>query len=493
MKLTIKIMSLIFLGIIALLVVDGYISVKREINLFDNDMKRNAHLLGNTVKELTLDTWRDTGRSRALELIKRVDREENYMRIRWVRLNHPSEGPYMPRVALEKLFPVSRGQEISVKKMDSNGSGHLYTYIPVEINSQEYGALEISESLSKLKTYIHKTILRSIVLGILMALLGFIMLWILGVKFVGRPLNRLVEITRLIGKGDFSERMVVRGRDELSSLENAMNQMCEQLAASREAVRKETEARIAALEQLRHTERLATLGRLSSGIAHELGTPLNVVSGRAKLIISEDLKKEEITECSRIIKEQAERMTKLIRQLLDFARRRAPQKSPVNLKHLSGQVIDMLKPAAEKQKVMLELLKNDDIPLISIDPFQVQQVLINLVMNGIQAMPDGGHLAIGLHMKHACHPTLSNDRKQNYAAITIKDEGKGISENDINHLFEPFFTTKNVGEGTGLGLSIAYGIVREHGGWIDVKSKVGEGSCFTIYIPLEADECAEKS
>jgi len=344
-----------------------------------------------------------------------------------------------------------------------------------------------------MKTYIHKTILRSIILGIQMALLGFIMLWVLGVKFVGRPLNRLVEFTRQIGKGNFSERVLVRGRDELSSLANAMNQMCEQLSASREAIRKETEARIAALEQLRHTERLATLGRLSSGIAHELGTPLNVVSGRAKLIISEDLKKEDITECSRIIKEQAERMTKLIRQLLDFARRRAPQKSLVNLKNLSGQVMDMLKPVAEKQKVILELLKNDDIPLVSIDPFQVQQVLINLLMNGIQAMSDGGHLEIGLQMKCARHPALNNDREQNYAAIIIKDEGIGISENNINHLFEPFFTTKNVGEGTGLGLSIAYGIVQEHGGWIDVKSKVGEGSCFTIYIPLEVDECAEKS
>jgi two-component system, NtrC family, sensor kinase len=493
MKLTIKIMSLIFLGIIALLVVDGYISVKREINLFDNDMTRNAHLLGNTVKELTLDTWRKTGQDRALELIKRVDREENYMRIRWVWPGDLSDGPYIPRVAPEKLFPVSRGQEISVKKMDNNGAGHLYTYVPVKINNQKYGALEISESLSKLKKYIHKTILRSIILGILMALLVSVMLWVLGVKFVGRPLNRLMEITRLIGKGDFSERVVVRGRDELSSLANAMNQMCEQLAASREAVRKETEARIAALEQLRHTERLATLGRLSSGIAHELGTPLNVVSGRAKLIISENLKKEEITECSRIIKEQAERMTKLIRQLLDFARRRAPQKSPVDLKKLSGQVIEMLKPAAEKQKVILELLKNNDIPSVSIDPFQIQQVLINLVMNGIQAMPDGGHLEIGLHMKYSCHPTLSGCQEQSCVAINIKDEGKGISEDNINHLFEPFFTTKNVGEGTGLGLSIAYGIVREHGGWIDVKSKLGEGSCFTIYIPLEVDECAEKS
>jgi two-component system NtrC family sensor kinase len=493
MKLTIKIMSLIFLGITALLIADGYISVGREINLFDNDMKQNASLLGNTVKELTLSTWQQAGQDRALELIKKVDREENHMRIRWVWLGDLSRGPYIPRVSREQLFSISLGKEISVKKSDHKGYGHLYTYVPVKISGNEYGALEISESLFKLKSYIHKTILRSIILGILMALLGFIMLWVLGVKFVGRPLNQLVETTRKIGKGDFSARVVVPGRDELSSLANAMNQMCERLAASQEAVRKETEARIAALEQLRHTERLATLGRLSSGIAHELGTPLNVVSGRAKLIINENLKGEEISECSRIIKEQAERMTKLIRQLLDFARRRAPQKSRVDLKNLSCQVIEMLKPTAEKQSVMLELLKNGDIPLVSIDPFQIQQVLINLMMNGIQAMPDGGHLEIGFHMKSSCLPTQSSCQEQNYVTIYIKDEGHGISEDNIHHLFEPFFTTKKVGEGTGLGLSIAYGIIQEHGGWIDVESKVNEGSCFTIYIPLEVDECVEKS
>ena len=493
MKLTIKIMSLIFLGIIALLAADGYISVKREIRLFDNDMKQNAFLLGNTVKELTLDAWHTSGRNRALELIKQVDKEENHMRIRWVWLGHLSNGPYIPRVAREKLLPVSRGQEISMKATGGSGPGYRYTYIPVKISNGEYGALEISESLDELTGYIHKTILRSIILGILMALLGFIMLWILGIKFVGRPLNRMMAFTREIGKGDFSKRIGVRGRDELSNLASAMNQMCEQLSASREAVRKETEARISALEQLRHSERLATLGRLSSGIAHELGTPLNVVSGRAKLMIDEKLKNEEIIECSTIIKEQAERMAKLIRQLLDFARRRAPQKSLIDLKNLSAQTLEMLKPTAEKQNVMIELIKNEDIPVVSIDPFQIQQVLINLMMNGIQAMPDGGHLKLRLDMEYADHPALSSGLEKNYVAVSIKDEGVGIPENNINHLFEPFFTTKGVGEGTGLGLSIAYGIVREHGGWIEVKSKVGEGACFTIYIPQEVDECVEKS
>ena len=493
MKLTIKIMGLIFLGIIALLAVDGYITVKREINLFDNDMKQNAFMLGNTVKELTIGAWHESGRNRALELIKKVDKEENHMRIQWVWLGGLSSGPYMPHVALKKLTAVFNGHEISVKKTDDNGPGYRYTYIPVKISNNAHGALEISESLAELTGYVHKTIFRSIILGILMALLGFIMLWVLGIKFVGRPLNQMMAFTRQIGEGDFSKQIVVHGHDELSNLATAMNQMCEQLAASREAVRKETEARIATLDQLRHTERLATLGRLSSGIAHELGTPLNVVSGRAKLIIDENLNKQDIVECSRIIKEQAERMAKLIRQLLDFARRRAPQKSRIDLQNLSAQVMEMLKPSAKKQNVNLDLLKNEDIPLVSIDPYQIQQVLINLVMNGIQAMPEGGRLELGIHMKYACPPVQNCSPEQNYAVIYVKDEGSGIPEEHILHLFEPFFTTKSVGQGTGLGLSIAYGIVQEHGGWIDVESKVGKGSCFTIYIPLEVDECAEKS
>lgn len=493
MKLTIKIMSLIFLGIIALLAIDGYLSVKREINEFNMDMNRNALLLGNTVKKLTLDTWHTSGESRALELIKEVDKEGNHIRIRWVWLDAPPGDPYKPSISKIKLLPVAQNQAISFEKTGKKPPGYLYTYVPVKISGGKYGALEISESLLKLKNYVHETVLQSIMLGILMALLCSIMLWVLGVRLVAEPLNQLLELTRQVGAGNFSASVNIPRRYELSILADAMNQMCKQLTAAQAAVFKETEARIAALEQLRHTERLATLGRLSSGIAHELGTPLNVVSGRAKLILTENLKKEEIIECSIIIMEQTERMIKLIRQLLDFARRRVPQKSSVDLNNLSVQTIEMLTPTAEKQNIRLDLLKKCNTSTVCIDPFQMQQVMINLIMNSIQAMSDGGRLEVGFRIERSHPPIPGNRHEQDYIALYIKDEGKGISKDHINHIFEPFFTTKDVGKGTGLGLSIAYGIVQEHGGWIDVESEVGKGSCFTIYLPLEANECAEIS
>ena len=484
MKLSTKIMSVVSLGIIALLAIDGYLSGRREIKLFDDDMVQDALLLGHAMKELVADVWQVKGQNQTLELIEEANKDEHQIQIRWVWLDAPPGDPYAPAVSRTKLGPVVNGKEISFKRMVAKGPGYRYTYVP--INNVRHGALELSESLSKLMDYTHETIIRSCVLAGLMLLVSWLLLQVLSVRFVRGPLNQLVEKTRRIGAGELSGNLMLRGKDELSNLAIAMNQMCGQLAAAQEAIRTETEARISALEQLRHTERLATLGSLSSGIAHELGTPLNVISGRAQLIANEDLEKIEIAECSRIIREQAGRMTKLIQKFLNFARRRAPQKSPVDLRILAGQILEMLNSSAEKQGVSLELVESSDVPLISIDSSQIQQVLINLVMNGIQAMPKGGHLELGFHIENVRPLSRKSSEKEEYLATYVKDEGEGISQESMNLLFEPFFTTKEAGKGTGLGLSIAYGIVEEHGGWIDVESEPGQGSCFTVFLPVEA-------
>jgi len=488
MRLSTKIMSFVSLGIIALLALDGYLSAHREIKLFDNDMEHDALLLGHAMKKLVADAWQVKGQDLTLKLIEEANKDEHQIEIRWVWLDAPPGGPYEPRVSRAKLGPVVRGQEISFKKMVAKGAGHRYTYVPVPIDNVRHGALELSEPLFELADYTHETVIRSFILAGLMLSVSWFLLRVLSVRFVGGPLSQLVEKTRRIGAGDLSGDLVLRGKDELSQLASAMNRMCRQLTAAQEAIRTETEARISALEQLRHTERLATIGRLSSGLAHELGTPLNVISGRAKLIETEDLEKEEISECSRIIRGQAERMTKLIQKLLDFARRRAPQKTPVDLRILAGQILEMLNSNAGKQGVSLELVKNSDIPLVAIDPSQMQQVLMNLVMNGIQAMPKGGHLEVGLRLERARPPSQENGEEKEYIAIDVRDEGGGIAPENMNHLFEPFFTTKETGKGTGLGLSIAYGIVEEHGGWIDVESEPGQGSCFTVFLPVEVTQ-----
>ena len=191
---------------------------------------------------------------------------------------------------------------------------------------------------------------------------------------------------------------------------------------------------------------------------------------------------------ARIIVEQAARITAIIRQLLDFSRRRGPSLGPGDLRPLAGRTVELLATLARKRGVVLAVDAPEGAVTAQIDPGQIQQVLTNLVVNGLQAMPTGGRLTLRLGRRHATPPPDVDGPAGEYAAVTVEDQGDGIAPEHLPRIFEPFFTTKDVGEGTGLGLSVAYGIVREHGGWIDVESKPGAGSRFTFFLRPASEE-----
>ncbi|MEZ4299862.1 MAG: histidine kinase dimerization/phospho-acceptor domain-containing protein [Polyangiaceae bacterium] len=203
-----------------------------------------------------------------------------------------------------------------------------------------------------------------------------------------RPLQALVTQARRIGEGDLSGRLAIAQEDEMGELGREMNAMCERLAGAQARVLAETSQRIAALTQLRHADRLTTVGKLASGVAHELGTPLNVVGGRAKLILQEPGQAEAVAHSARIISEQAERMTRIIRQMLDFARRRGPQKETVDLAELSARTAAMLEPMGRKHGASIVVEPGGEAKTEA-DPAALEQVLTNLIVNAIQAMPEG--------------------------------------------------------------------------------------------------------
>jgi len=239
------------------------------------------------------------------------------------------------------------------------------------------------------------------------------------------------------------------------------------------------------LEQLRHADRLATVGKLASGIAHELGTPLNVVSARAKMIADGETTTDESQSYASVIVGAADRMTKIIRQLLQFARRRGPEKRAGDVYELARESLSLLQPLAKKHDVSLELDEAGRGTTLRVDAGQLQQVITNLVMNAIQAMPRGGSVRISCSRELATPPADLGGSEQRYVCVRVDDDGEGIPVDALPHVFEPFFTTKDVGEGTGLGLAVSYGIVRDHGGWIAVVSKGGSGSSFRVYLPEE--------
>ena len=225
-------------------------------------------------------------------------------------------------------------------------------------------------------------------------------------------------------------------------------------------------------EQLRKTEQIAELGTLASGMAHEIGTPMNVILGRAEYLLKrtadEGMKKGLTT-----IIMQIERITKVMTQLLAFARRRTPERRIVDLGAIVDETLDIFQDRITHSRITVEKAIEADVPAVSADRDQLIQVLINLVINSLHAMPEGGRLRLSL------------DREDSHVRLGVSDTGHGMPEEIRSKIFEPFFTTKDFGKGTGLGLTVVKGIVEEHGGTIAVESAVDKGTTFWIRLPID--------
>jgi signal transduction histidine kinase len=219
-------------------------------------------------------------------------------------------------------------------------------------------------------------------------------------------------------------------------------------------------------------------------VGHELGAPLSVVGLRAGMIASGEATGDEACQNARIIVGQVDRMTRLVRQLLDYSRRQTAQASAVDVRQVVATTLDMLEPLAAKQAVRLDRSQPAEAVLVHADPIQLQQVLTNLAINGVQAMSAGGTLRVEVGRGGGRPAGRSAPATGTWVWIRVSDQGPGIEPEHLPHLFEPFYTTKAVGEGTGLGLAVAQAIVEEHGGWIDVTSEPGSGSRFTVWLAV---------
>ncbi|HMR79245.1 MAG TPA: ATP-binding protein, partial [Polyangiaceae bacterium] len=271
-------------------------------------------------------------------------------------------------------------------------------------------------------------------------------------------------------------------REELGELATDMNLMSEELARARRTSEQAIQDKLSALEQLRHAERLATVGRLAAGVAHELGTPLHVVLGHTKMLESGEVSTPvDIIDSLQTIRRQSERMTTIIRQLLDFSRSRKPNKTRVDLVRIAREAANMLSAMASKHGIRLEVLGNSEGLFASVDESQVLQVLTNLLKNSVDATTSQAPVTV--RVSAAERDASKPDEKM--LRIDVIDHGSGISAEVREHLFEPFFTTKDVGAGSGLGLAVSHGIIQEHGGEIRVESAPDGGSVFTVLLPAE--------
>ena len=290
-----------------------------------------------------------------------------------------------------------------------------------------------------------------------------------------QPLRRLADSIRALGEGQPGPLLPVERHDELGDVAGAFNRMVARLQAARAALAAETEHALGLERQLRRAEILAVAGKLTSALAHEVGTPLNIISGRAELALRmvgpEHPARDELD----TIVAQTERISGIIRSLLDAVRTQKPEVRPVAVAPLVSQLARLMSHEAAGRGVALESRVSDDLPAVTADPGQLQQVLLNLLVNALDATPAGGSIVID--------GVTGKEGDRSGVAIAVSDTGTGIPAEHRGRIFDPFFTTKSRGRGTGLGLAICRDIVREHGGALTVRSGEGCGATFTVWLP----------
>ena len=286
------------------------------------------------------------------------------------------------------------------------------------------------------------------------------------------PVRALVKASRRVAEGDLDARVSVTTHDEIAALAGAFNTMAAALKARDEQLKDFARKRIM------ESERLAVVGQLAADVAHELNNPLQGIVTYSHLLLermaADDPKRASVDK----IVNQAARCATIIRGLLDFSRPKKPQKRPANLCAIIEECFSLVEDRALFHNIEVARDYADCLPDVVVDRAQMQQVFMNLIVNAAEAMGGTGRLSV----------TTGSDVEREVIQIVFRDTGHGIGEADLGRIFDPFFTTKEVGHGTGLGLAISFGIVKEHGGTIAVESELGEGTAFTIELPLGGAE-----
>jgi two-component system NtrC family sensor kinase len=339
---------------------------------------------------------------------------------------------------------------------------------------------ETGEVFAKISRYKIGIMALFIILSFIIILGGLLISW-----SIVNPIKKLADATSIIAKGNFDEPLKVDRIDELGVLIASFNDMAQQLRSfyialedriniTREELEKTSNDLKRSREILFRSEKLIALGQVSAGMAHEIRTPLTSIKlfiQALRTTFSSDI---EALEDFSIIKGEINRMEEIINRFLDFARPAEPEFEILDINQVLSDAISIMRTRMKDKKITIETKYGDNLPSLNGDEKQLKQVFLNMFLNSIEAMPDGGQITIITNMIIVEHKKLLK--------ITIEDTGCGIESESIKYIFDPFFTTKELG--TGMGLAIAFTVIEQHAGLIEAESEYSKGAKFMIYLPL---------
>jgi signal transduction histidine kinase len=537
----------------------GFLSLRSRRVEVTADLERQTRLFGSALTASLEAALQDGLYEDTRGLIQRMQAAEQSIDVVYLDLIHPvdnaafghSQGPAPPPPPdagsdsdnqYRRPAPDPRREE-RLRRVQITGQPYsehtvvdgreVFAYMfPLRASQhQQVAAVDLIRDKSDLEQEMARTTRDTVLtLGSLFVLLALLVGLSVRQELTG-PLLRLVGGIDEVSRGDYTGAILRERSDEVGLLADRFNEMTRSLRNAREQILTGVDAKLQLEMRLRHSDKLATIGQLAAGIAHEVGTPLNVIGGRARVMARRADDPQAVQKNADIIATQAERITKIIQQLLDYARRKAPARSEVDLRKVCTSTLDFLEHQLATRGVEAALhpfavaasqrnreheepgeaaLPLPATPHVMGDADQLQQVCLNLCINAVQAMPEGGKLDLHLEGIVRRKPGLDKATPGGYILLAVADTGIGIAEAHLGRIFEPFYSTKTWPEGpsnrrgvggagsgagssegpaaettsgSGLGLSVSAGIVKDHDGWIEIERRPTGGTIFRVFLP----------
>ncbi len=506
----------ILTGILVIVFISIYtlISIHNQRGRMIDEVIRNVSMLGDTIKLSSREDMLQYSPERLHHLVDTIGNQRSIQKVRIFNslgaIIYSSEKPEMGRNVdkLSEQCYKCHAAEKPLERLDTPERARIFTsprgdrvlgmITPIynepdcwnaschthNAEQKVLGVLDIDVSLKPMDERLATAELKLVLIGVFSVFLVALTMKVLMGHFLNQPLNELVEGTFRVAHEELDFKIPVHTDDELGHLALSFNNMTQELNKAKlslqewggrleQMVDERTRDLKDAQEQLVRSAKLASLGKLSAGVAHEINNPLTGILTFSQLLMEQFPPESSEYQDLRVIRQETIRCRNIVRGLLEFARQSKPEKRPVRIHGLLDEVLRMISNQESFQNIQIETRPDPEAPEVMADRDQLKQVFFNVVLNASDAMPDGGRLTIETNW----HPDRS------ILSVRFSDTGSGISPEHLDKLFDPFFTTKQMG--TGLGLAVSYGIVKAHRGSIEVESTSGQGTVLTITLPCE--------
>lgn len=483
--------ALVIIGVFAYGILDAH---KRHLI---SEVRRSAHQLSETVKNSTHHDMLLNQRESVHRMINTIGRQDGIKKVRIFNkdgaiiystdyldagqlVDKKAEACYACHVVdqpLERL-PISERTRIfsvpdsgrilgiinPIYNEPSCWQGDCHAHEPTQ---KVLGVLDISMSLDEVDRDMQASQRRLLLFGVVAIAAVSLMIYLLVNRIVLRPLNAIVAATRKVAAGDLHYKLAVTTGDEIGTLASSFNEMTHRLSEAQ--------------RQLYQSQKLAAVGQLAAGVAHEINNPLTGVLTYSSFLLKRAADRPEFKDDLEVIVRETQRCRGIVKGLLDFARPSPPEKHPSDINEIVERAIRIVQTQLAAQRVELHKNLRAGLPMVNADANQIQQILVNLLLNAKDAIGEGGAITLATALRTNSDPAQSHTQE---IEVSVSDTGCGIPAAHLERIFEPFFSTKGR-KGTGLGLAVAWGIVEKHNGRIEVESEVGKGAIFRVLLPID--------